>query len=338
MELLYDREDDLIKKELRVGVVGLGKMGLLHASILNTIPNVKTVALCESKPIVSHFARKSLKDIKIFEKISGFSTMKLDALFVSTPIPSHSNIINELYAIGCTNIFTEKTLTARGEESEKICELTRKVGGINMVGYMARFAIPFQKARQLLKSGAIGDVLSFQGYAYSSDFIGIPEKSYLRGGVLRDLGCHVLDLALWYFGDLTLINAVIEPQAPVNGESSAKFHVSGNNHLEGEFDVSWCQKGYRIPDYGLIINGVKGSIEVNNDRVKLVIDGKQEIWYRADLDDSVPFLLGAAEYYREDAAFIDAILNNNPAEPDFITASKVDRFIDQVKIKAGGVQ
>jgi len=125
-----------------------------------------------------------------------------------------------------------------------------------MVGYMARFAVTFQKARELVKTDAIGDVVSFKGYAYSSDFISIPEKSYLRGGVLRDLGCHVLDLALWYFGDLTMTEAWIDPKIPVNGESSATFHVTGRNRLVGEFDISWCKKGYRIPDYGLVIQGV----------------------------------------------------------------------------------
>jgi len=89
---------------------------------------------------------------------------------------------------------------------------------------------------------------------------------------------------------------------------------------------------------GLLFKVFKGSIEVNSDSVKLDLAGKPSTWYRADLDDNVPFLLGAAEYYREDIAFINAICNNKPAEPDFNMASKVDCFIDQVKIKAGGSQ
>ncbi len=337
MKTVY-KESDLLNKVISVGVVGLGKMGLLHASILNTIPNVEVTAICESKAILAHFVKKSLKNITIVETIKGLSGLKLDAVFVSTPIPSHSSIVNEIYTIGVTNIFTEKTLTAHGESSRLLSQLAQKAGGVNMVGYMARFAVTFEKARELVKTGVIGDVVSFKGYAYSSDFISIPEKSYLRGGVLRDFGCHVLDLALWYFGDLTTTEALIEPTIPVNSESSARFHVTDNKHLEGEFDISWCTKGYRIPDYGLVIKGVKGSIEVNNDSVKLDVSGKPNIWYRADLGDSVPFLLGAAEYYREDIAFINAILNNKSAEPDFNMASKVDCFIDQVKIKAGGSQ
>ncbi|MBN1644254.1 MAG: Gfo/Idh/MocA family oxidoreductase [Dehalococcoidales bacterium] len=319
----------------RVGIIGLGKMGLLHATILNTIPNVETAAICESKALLTHFARKALSNITVVEKVHDLKALGLDAVFVSTPIPSHHNIISALFAIGIKNIFTEKTLASSGEESRRICQLAPKGDGVNMVGYMARFAVTFRKAKELLESGTIGELISFKGYAYSSDFIGIPEKSYLRGGVLRDLGCHIIDLAMWYFGEFSLSDAKIEPREPVNGESSAEFQITGSKGITGHFDISWCREGYRIPDYGIIINGASGVIEVNNDCVKLDIDGKKQAWYRADLNDSVPFLVGAAEYYREDSAFINAVLGNNKASPDFFEAARVDGFIDEVKIKAG---
>lgn len=44
---------------IKVGVIGLGKMGLLHASILNTLTNVELVAVCERVPIVRKFAERS---------------------------------------------------------------------------------------------------------------------------------------------------------------------------------------------------------------------------------------------------------------------------------------
>jgi len=52
------------------------------------------------------------------------------------------------------------------------------------------------------------------------------------------------------------------------------------------------------------------------------------------LNDNVFFMLGASEYYREDFSFVNAIIHNSRVESDFFAASKVDRFIDQVKEKA----
>ncbi len=322
------------KEELRVGIVGLGKMGLLHMSILSTIPGVKIAAICESKRSLAWFATRMFAGVSVVHSVQAFPELNLDAVFVCTPIPSHFAVINEMYSIGVPNLFVEKTLAANGDEALKICNLAKKDGAVNMVGYMAQFAVTFQKARELLKGDAIGKIASFKAYAYSSDFVGIPEKSFLRGGVIRDLGSHVIDLALWYFGGLEITDATLEPAAPFNAESSAHFKVKGSG-CDGEFDISWSREGYRVPEYGLAVTGTGGTIEVNNDRVKVVKGDKVQTWYRMDLNDNVAFLLGAPEYYREDAGFIRAILDKAPAEPDFLAASKVDCLIDEVKRKAG---
>ncbi len=74
-----------------------------------------------------------------------------------------------------------------------------------MVGYMKRFNVVFGKAKELLMQENLGKPISFKAYAYSSDFLGNAKKtksSASRGGAVRDLGCHVIDLAFWLFGDL----------------------------------------------------------------------------------------------------------------------------------------
>ncbi len=321
-------------EKLRIGIVGLGKMGLLHACILNSVPNVKVVAVCEKKRSLVWYGKNLFPSVSIVDRIQGFSDLNLDAIVISTPIPSHSKIIDSVYSIGVRNLFVEKTLASNGNESFKICELAQKAGGVNMVGYMARYAVTFQKAKELMDNGTIGRVTAFKGYAYASDFLGIEGKSFLRGGVIRDLGCHVIDLAFWYFGELNIETAILKPKQPINGESSGYFKVNAPNSLTGDFDISWCKQGYRIPDYGLEIRGTNGSIKVNNDSVSISDGSKKQTWYRVDLNDNVAFLLGAPEYYREDIMFINAIRNKSEAEPNFLIAAKVDCFIDQVKKKA----
>jgi predicted dehydrogenase len=89
-----------------------------------------------------------------------------------------------------------------------------------------------------------------------------------------------------------------------------------------------------MPEFGLGIHGTKGDIRVNDDEVRLEIgNGESRRLYRHDLDDSVGFLLGAPEYFREDQYFIESVLNGNNAEPGFLAASKVDFLIDQVREK-----
>jgi predicted dehydrogenase len=326
------------KEHLNIGVIGMGKMGLLHASIVNTIPGVRLLAVYDTSHVLKRFAEKALNDIHVTDNIDEFAGIKYDAIYVTTPIPTHFSIVREMYSRGVAkNIFVEKTLTSNYEQSATLCREAKAASGVNMVGYMCRFAPTFRKARALLQEETIGNPVSFNAYAYASDFADVRSKSLLaRGGATRDLGAHVIDLCLWFFGDLEVEPAKPGPSATENTEGGSFFKVRSSNGLTGEFDISWCKAGYRLPEFGLSISGSKGVIKVNGDLVKLEkATGDTVTWHRQDLHDGVPFLLGAAEYYREDEHFVRAVLEGGGADPDFNTALKVDYLIDQVERRTG---
>jgi len=327
-------------ESLRVAVVGLGKMGLLHASILNVLPNVHVVALCDKSVMIRRFLRKVFDGIHLVDDVDKLSDLDLDAVYVTTPISSHFPVARTVYLKEIArNLFVEKTLASSYEKAKELCELARRFGGVNMVGYTRRFAVTFKKAKDLLAQDAIGEVFSFKAYACSSDFLG-SEKGLgtpvSRGGVLRDLGCYAVDLALWFFGDLHVESAKLASIVDSGSEDSAYFKVKKSNGVEGEFNVSWCMENYRIPEVGLSISGSKGIIEVSDDKLDLKLkDGKSFTWYRHDLNDNVTFWLGGPEYFREDEYFVNSVIEGRNAEPSFYTASKVDKIIDEVKHGAG---
>jgi len=209
--------------------------------------------------------------------------------------------------------------------------------GINMVGYERRYTVTFNKTRKLLHRGVIGNLTSFKAYAYSSDFMGLRDEkavkvSASRGGLLRDLGAHVVDLALWYFGDLRVISSELKCRPNTAFEDAVKFTVRGVDGLEGRIEASWCREGYRTPEVGLTIEGSKGTLHVNDDKVELRhAAGTLIKWYRHDLRDNVEFLLGAPEYYRESKHFIECAIKGTNPEPSFSTASKVEQILDHIK-------
>ena len=330
----------LSRESLRVAVIGLGKMGLLHASILNTLPNVELNALCDKGALIRKFCKKVFDKVRVADDVEKLSDLDMDVAYVTTPIPSHSIVMETLYSRRIArNVFVEKTLASSFDEAKKLCELAQSFGGLNMVGYMKRFAVTFRKAKDLLNQDVLGDVVSFDAYAYSSDFF-VSEKnsetSASRGGVLRDLGAHVIDLALWFFGGLEVDSAKLDQAVNGGSEDSAQFRVKRSDGLEGGFSISWRKENYRLPEFGLVIRGSEGIMRVNDDRVELKLnDGKSSIWYRHNLNDNVGFLLGAPEYFREDDYFIKSVFEKHNVDPSFHTASKVDYIIDQVKYRAG---
>jgi predicted dehydrogenase len=101
------------KAHLQVAVIGLGKMGLLHASLLSVLPNVKLVGICDKARLMRAMAKRTLKEILITDTLDAFSDLNLDAVYVTTPIPSHYNIIKEVFSKNIArNVFVEKTLSS----------------------------------------------------------------------------------------------------------------------------------------------------------------------------------------------------------------------------------
>jgi len=318
---------------MKAAVIGVGKMGLVHASVLNTLPNIELIAFCDKSALIRRFLAGIVGKIRVFADVERVLDLDVDIIYVTTPIPSHYSVIKEIYSLRKpVNIFVEKTLASNYDDSLKLCELARDSKGVKMVGYMKRFAVTFQKARELVNQDAIGQISSFGAHAYSSDFFGVKEASKMpsnRGGVLSDLGSHVIDLALWLFGDFE-VQSTGQPGV-TDIQNTVNFKVRNDDQIEGTFDVSWCKEGYHVPEFGILIKGSKGKIVVDDDVVRLEPASGQSIqWHRQDLNDNVGFLLGAPEYFREDEYFVESILNGVNAEPSFVTASKVDYIIGKV--------
>lgn len=327
---------------VKCAVIGLGKMGLLHSSILNTMPDVEITAVCEKSSILLKIARRLFPTAELVDDISKLKNSSINAAYVTTPISSHFGIINYLLSHQIVeNIFVEKTLASSWEKAKNLCELARNFQGVMMVGYMKRYSVTFRKAKHLLNQKVLGKLSSFNAYAFSSDFSKVKygsKKPTLRGGVLRDLSSHVIDLAGWFFGDFEVSSASLESIVSDTSEDAASFIVAVRNlGITGRFQISWCAEKYRMPIFGIRVVGDRGTMNIDDYKLNLNLsDGSVVSNFKHDLDDSVGFLLGEPEYYREDAVFIKSILSGRKTEPEpnFETASRTDYVIDQIKKEA----
>ena len=311
-------------------------MGLLHSSIINVLPNVQLAAICEKSWLMRKVAKKIFKVPLITDDLDNFTDNDLDAIYVTTPIPSHYTIIKRIYQKNIThNIFTEKTLSSTYAQSKELFDLSQKHTGLTTVGYMKRFSVTFKKAKELANQGILGQLSSFNAYAYSSDFAHVSKESSVsaaRGGALEDLGSHVTDLVVSFFGDLTVESAKIGSRFSNASIDEANFRVKGLNDLKGAVEISWCKEGYRMPEFGITIAGANGALSVDDSAVKLEMKNDQpKTWYRQDLDDSVKFSLGDSEYFREDEAYFQSLARETSIESDFQSAMKVDFLLEQVR-------
>lgn len=326
----------------KIAIIGLGKMGLLHASLLNTMHEVELVALCEKSGLVRRFARNIVAGIPMVNSVDKLSGFNIDAVYITTPPSSHHAIIDQVLAQGiCRNIFVEKPLANSANESEYLESLPARLGidSINMVGYNRRFSVTLKKAREIIEGGSLGEPISFEAYALSSDFQSEDDgRRHGRGSVIKDLASHAIDLVIWYVGSVSVESIVSSRLSNSGTIDSAVIQVVTGKGLQGQIKASWVESDYRLPEIGFIMKGNKGlTLVANEDALELRSDnGERKVWYRHDLDDTANFLLGGADYLREDEAFIDAISSREAVEPNFSTALRVDEIIHNVEMRISG--
>jgi len=325
-----------------VGIIGLGKMGMLHAGIVNSLSGIQVKAICETNALLAKFAKELLpKPIAYYhDYLKMIEDEELDAVFIATPIEAHVPIVIDIARTRKNlSLFVEKPLAATHDEAQAACKAVTGLNGVHMVGYQKRFSPIFQRAKELLLDERIGDLMFFRAQAFSSDVLR-QGKSWRftkgTGGVLLDLASHVLDLVMWFFGEPESVLATRRRIYSREVDDYVHATMSFSSGVQGYVDACWSMRDFRLPDTLIEVQGTKGSITVTDDYVKLEISGENpfetsvEVEHRQSFNTSVPFLLADPEYTKEDEAFFSAIDSKRMPELSFVEASKVNALIDRI--------
>ena len=315
-------------------------MGILHSGIVNAIPDCQVRAICEREALLVKAAKAFLPKTIAFYKdhLEMLAKEELDAVFVTTPIHTHLPLITDIARSNKNlSIFVEKPLAATYEQAQTACDAINNLSGIYMVGYQKRFSPVFQRAREFMKEGLIGDLLFFRAYAFSSDVLSRGRSWRFRkgtGGVLIDLAPHLLDILLWFFGEPSAIESMRRQIYSNEVDDYVHAVMSFGSGMEGSMDACWCIRNYRLPEISIEVYGEKGIITVSDDFVKLTESGKSQTFYRQSFDTYVSFLLADPEYTIEDEAFIEAVRKRIKPQMDFSEAAKVNTIIDRINESA----
>lgn len=315
-------------------------MGILHSGIINTIPDCRVKAISESEGLLVRAAKAFLPKTVTFYKdhLEMLTKEELDAVFVTTPIHTHLSLITDVARNNRDlSIFVEKPLAATHAQAQTLCDAVRNLNGIYMVGYQKRFSPIFQRAREFIKKGLIGESLFFRAYSFSSDVLSRGRSWRFRkgtGGVLLDLAPHLLDILLWFFGEPSAIEAVTRRIYSNEVDDYVHAAISFGSGMKGSIDACWCIRNYRLPEISIEVYGEKGIMTVSDDFVKLTESGKSQTLYRQSFHTSVSYLLADPEYTIEDEAFLAAVRKRTKPQVDFSEAAKVNAIIDRINESA----
>jgi predicted dehydrogenase len=182
------------KKKIRIGIIGLGKMGLNHLNILESLNKVEII-FTHDLDKNKHANRK----FNFIKSLSEISTNLVDAVIIATPTSTHFDIIKKI-GKNIKNVFVEKPLAQNFNETKKIINFAIK-NKINLkVGFIERFNPAIASLLSILKKNEKKVSIDFTRASPISDRIKDVD-------VITDLMVHDIDLAIFLNGKVKTIKS-----------------------------------------------------------------------------------------------------------------------------------
>jgi scyllo-inositol 2-dehydrogenase (NADP+) len=181
---------------------------VFHAPILNTLPEFELSSILERTKSNSEDHYPEAEIVRTFEAL--LSDQELELIIVNTPNPLHYEMAKAGLAAG-KHVVVEKPFTVTAKEGKELIDLASKKGLVISVFHNKRFEGDFHTINGLIKTGRIGNVKTFKSRFDRFKPVVGPKKwkesPQPGAGILYDLGSHLIDQALYLFGEPESIDA-----------------------------------------------------------------------------------------------------------------------------------
>lgn len=308
--------------KIKLAVIGFGRMGLTHYSIINSRPDVEIESIVDTSPVVLTMMKKYLpiKTYKDYDEL--FETSKPDAILVCTPPNLHYDVIKKAGNKGI-HVFAEKPFTTKFEDATSLSNLFANTGLINQVGYVNRFNDVFVKTKELLDKGVIGKVIRFKSEMFSCTITKSDDSSGWRasrengGGAIFEMASHAIDLVNYLIGKPDkIVGSSLNHIYSKTVEDAMSTTLLYKKGTSGTIYINWSDPSYRKPTNKIEIFGDSGRILADQHSIKIFvnkIDSSHNLrigWntlYITDIFNPVPFYVRGNEFTRQLYHFIDCI-------------------------------
>ena len=171
----------------RIGIIGTGYLGRLHARVLTEISDAHVAGFVEPNDAVASEVESSL-NIRRFPSVAALAK-EIDCAVVATPTTTHHAVARELLEAG-VDVMIEKPITATVDEARDLIALAAEKQRVIQVGHVERFNPAIV---------AIAEMVRPTRY-FEAERLGVFVPRSLDVDVLLDLMIHDLNLVLSLFG------------------------------------------------------------------------------------------------------------------------------------------
>ena len=302
-------------EKVKIGVIGLGGVAqLVHLPNLTKIPNVDLTAVAE----INKSRRQIISDKFNVKQIYSnhkemLSKSDVEAVIIATPTSTHTEI-----AIDCLNagkdVLVEKPLAISHQEAKKIVDVAKKNKKKLMVGMNLRYRPDTMLLRSFINTNEIGEPFYIKcGWIrkQSSNEKWFTKKQESGGGVIIDLGIHLLDLALWLldYPEISSVSTQNFFHNTKNVEDTSINCIKCKNSAVINLEVSWSLP-IEKDHFFLDVYGTKGSFSSNPFSLYKRVENDYINLTPTQVDN--PTVLFKKSYLNELKSFIGAIRGLNP--------------------------
>lgn len=231
---------------LRMAVIGLGMMGRHHVRLARSTSGVELVGVHD--PLGDPHGVAG--DVKNHETLEGLIASGIDAAVVATPTDDHLEVGTALASAG-VHMLIEKPLATDVESGTKLLAAIEEAGVVGAVGHVERFNPAIRSLKRRLMDFELGEL-----YQISTSRQG-PFPDRIRDvGVIKDLGTHDIDLAMWISGeDYTSVSARVAYRAGRPHEDLVVAIGELTSGLVTSHEVNWLTP---TKERRIVVTGAKG--------------------------------------------------------------------------------
>ncbi len=215
-------------QKIKVGIIGTGNIAQQHANSYHLLENVEIAACCDlNLERAKAFAEKN-HIAAVYGSFEEMLEKEKELIAVSVTTWNNAHMPASIAALNAgKHVLVEKPMAMNAEEGRKMKEAAEKNGKLLMVGFVRRFDVKTDIAKEYIASGEVGDIY----YAKTKCIrrCGNPlgwfaDKSLSGGGPLIDLGVHMIDLARYLMGKPRAVSAYGVTAKKIGPMENIKHH------------------------------------------------------------------------------------------------------------------
>jgi myo-inositol 2-dehydrogenase/D-chiro-inositol 1-dehydrogenase len=298
-----------VSADVRLGIVGTGRIGRVHADAYARVTNGRLVACTDA---VSERAEAFARDYALDLSPDFDSLLRrddIDGVLIATPNWLHADMTITALNAG-KHVFCQKPMALTLQDADAVQQAASRTDRVLQFGFMLRFTPPLPAAQSLIASGALGDVIATNSVVFGWE----PSAEWFYdkaagGGVILDTMIHIADLVCWLAGDVDRVHA--EGGAFVL--EGSKRHASPDNasvlmrHVGGATTTIYVTWTAGHGDFTCEIYGTEGSLNID-----LVEKQAARLFLRRPhgaipAGHSFPGMVWSYSYVEEQQYFVDQI-------------------------------